>query len=115
MNEEVDRSASDSWDSTTTPATYYYDYSSIQSLDFNPLQFSAFAIEANSRLALKIYSTKLFQLCFQSNSNKEILAYFSENVFDKKTDNEVAWLAHLSVEARPIQRPGVGERPGAYC
>jgi len=48
INKEIDTSASNSQDSATTPATYYYDYFSIQSLDYDshPLQFSEFVIEA---------------------------------------------------------------------
>ena len=34
--------------------------------------------------ALKIYSVEIFKLRFQSYSNIEMLAYFSEKVFDKK-------------------------------
>ena len=78
INKEIEKSASNII--ATTPDTYYY-ASTTTAIHFNSASSSS---KPTVAYALKIYSVEIFQLCFQPYSNKEMLAYFSEKVFDKK-------------------------------
>ncbi len=89
IKREIDNSINQ--ENSTTAASDYYDYFSMENLDYDSQAqlFNEFVIEANIKsvaYALKIYSIEIFELCFHSNSNSknDMLSYFSENVFNKK-------------------------------
>jgi hypothetical protein len=65
----------------TTTTTSAFKASTMTAMHFNSASSSS---KPTVAYALKIYSVEIFQLFFQSYLNKEMLAYFSENVFEKK-------------------------------
>jgi len=97
INKEIDTSASNMPTKTapqlltpTTTTTSAFKASTMTAMHFNSASSSS---KPTVAYALKIYSVEIFQLFFQSYLNKEMLAYFSENVFEKKRIEK--WLKAL--------------------